>query len=289
MEKISVKAFGKINLGLAVLGRRNNGYHDVSMVMQTVGIYDTIELKIMEKNEIILSSNRADLPLDETNIVFKAIQLIKERFSIKKGISAHVHKVLPIAAGMGGGSADAAATLKGMNELFQLALSEEALREFGLILGADVPFLIMGGTALAEGIGEKLRKLPSPPKCHLVLAKPNISVSTKEVYEAFDSLNKPFIPKMETLIKALEEEALEDLGKALGNSLEGVTITKYPLIEEIKKKMMEEGAMAALMTGSGPTVFGLFEEKEKAEKAKSKLEKLPFMESVFVTEWFDGE
>lgn len=289
MEKISVKARGKLNLGLDVLGRRENGYHDLKMVMQTVELCDTIDLESLSKDEIVLTSDRKDLPLGEKNIVYQVIRLIKEEFGIKKGVAAHIRKVLPMAAGMGGGSADAAATLKGLNALWELSLSEEKLRELGLRLGADVPFLVMEGTALACGIGEELTKLPPPPPCSLLLVKPGLSISTKEVYEAFDSLKEPFHPNIEGLIKALEEGSLEKLGEHVGNSLEGVTMKEHPFIEEIKEKMRKEGAFASLMTGSGPTVFGLFKEEKKAKEVAVLFEGMKEVEQVFVTKWFHKE
>lgn len=289
MEKISVKARGKLNLGLDVLGRRENGYHDLEMVMQTVELCDTIELDALPEDEIRLLSDREDLPLDEKNIVYQAIRLMKEEYSIKEGILARITKVLPMAAGMGGGSSDAAATLKAMDELFQLGLSEERLRELGVKLGADVPFLIMEGTALACGIGEELTRLPSPPDCYLLLVKPKNNVSTKEVYEAFDSLTEAFHPDTKGLIEALKEGSLEKLCANLGNSLEGVTIKQYPLIESLKQKMIEEGALASLMTGSGPTVFGIFKEEERAKKAAEAFQAFSEIERVFVTRWFHKE
>lgn len=289
MEKIRIKAYGKLNLGLDVLGRRENGYHDVNMVMQTVGIYDTVDLMLTDRDEISLTSTEDDLPCDENNIVYKAIMLIKNRFGIKKGVTAHITKVIPMAAGMGGGSADAAATLIGLNTLFELQLSDEKLRELGLLLGADVPFLIMNGTVLAGGIGEDLRRLPSPPPCTLVLAKPKCGVSTKEVYEAFDELKDPFHPKIAVLIEALEEGSLLKLCENFGNALEEVTIGRHPVIRELKEICVKEGALAALMTGSGPTVFGIFDDETKARAAKEKLLCHDEVERVFVTEWFYGK
>lgn len=287
MRKIRVKAYGKINLGLDVLGRRENGYHDIHMVMQTVKLYDRISLEALEEEEIRIKTSREDLPTDEKNLVYKAIRLMKEEYSIKSGVLAEITKSIPVAAGMGGGSADAAATLRGMSYLFNLELSEERLMDLGLRLGADVPFCVMKGTAEAKGIGEELRRLPAPPKCFVLLAKPAISVSTKEVYEAFDSLAEIRHPDMRRLIESLGTEEIEPFCVSFGNVLEEVTAKKYPIIEEIKESMMENGAIAALMTGSGPTVFGIFKEKNKARKARKILLKKDGMEKVVITEWLN--
>ena len=242
MDRVYEKAYGKINLSLDVLGRREDGYHDVSMVMQTVDIYDVITLSKLEgKDEIVLTTDVEDLPTGEGNIVYKAIKLIKEEYGIDTGVSAHIEKHLPIAAGMGGGSADAAAALRGMNRLFELGLKSERLEEFGVRLGADVPFLIKGGIALAEGIGEKLTALPDFPECSLVIVK------------------------------------------LLGNVLEDVTIKKHGIIDEIKRLLVENGAVFSMMTGSGPTVFGIFENEEKAVMAGKRLSEIGGFELVEVT------
>lgn len=287
MKKIRVKAHGKVNLGLDVIGRRENGYHDINMVMQTVKLHDEIHLEELKEDEIRLKGNHEMLPLDERNIVYRAIQLVKEEYQIKSGVLANIVKRIPIAAGMGGGSADAAATLRGMSYLFDLQLSEERLMELGLRLGADVPFCIMKGTAEAGGIGEKLRRLPPPPHCFVLLAKPDISVSTKEVYEVFDSLKEVSHPRIEKLIETLGKEEVEPFCKALGNVLEEVTAKRYSVVEEIKRLLLEDGAMAAMMTGSGPTVFGIFRDKNRAKAARKRLLKESGLEKVVVTEWLN--
>ena len=278
MDRVYEKAYGKINLSLDVLGRREDGYHDVSMVMQTVDIYDVITLsKIEGKDEIVLTTDV------EGNIVYKAIKLIKEEYRIDTGVSAYIEKHLPIAAGMGGGSADAAAALRGMNRLFELGLRSERLEELGVRLGADVPFLIKGGIALAEGIGEKLTALPAFPECSLVIVKPNVSVSTKEVYEAFDSLTEVVHPNIKKLTDSLGKEDLRYIVKLLGNVLEDVTIKKHGIIDEIKRSLLENGAVFSMMTGSGPTVFGIFEDEEKAVMAGKRLSEIGGFELVEVT------
>ena len=268
MDRVEERAYGKINLSLDVIGRRENGYHDVSMVMQTVDLYDVISLNKLEGDgEIRLTANVNTLPLDETNIVYKAVKLVKEEYGLNTGVSVHIEKHLPIAAGMGGGSSDGAAALRGMNRLFELGLSNEKLEELGVRLGADVPFLIKGGIALAEGIGEKLTKLPDFPDCVLVIAKPDLGVSTKEVYEAFDSLKEVNHPDIMKLVKSLGSIGLKEIVKLLGNVLEEVTAKKYEIIEIVKNLLIDDGAVFSMMTGSGPTVFGIFENEEQAKKA----------------------
>ena len=284
MDRVYEKAYGKINLSLDVLGRRANGYHDVSMVMQTVDLYDVITLrKLSDRDGIILTTDVDNIPLDEGNIVYKAIKLVKEEYGIDIGVSADIKKRLPVAAGMGGGSADAAAALRGMNTLFELGLRSERLEELGVRLGADIPFLIKGGIALAEGIGEKLTALPAFPECRLVIVKPNVSVSTKEVYEAFDSLTEVVHPNIKKLTDALGKEDLRYIVKLLGNVLEDVTIKRHGIIDEIKRLLLENGAVFSMMTGSGPTVFGIFENEEKAVMAGERLSEIGCFELVEVT------
>lgn len=284
MDRVYEKAYGKINLSLDVLGRRANGYHDVSMVMQTVDLYDVITLrKLSDRDGIILTTDVDNIPLDEGNIVYKAIKLVKEEYGIDIGVSADIKKRLPVAAGMGGGSADAAAALRGMNTLFELGLRSERLEELGVRLGADIPFLIKGGIALAEGIGEKLTALPAFPECRLVIVKPNVSVSTKEVYEAFDSLTEVVHPDIKKLTGSLGKEDLGYIVKLLGNVLEDVTIKKHGIIDEIKRLLIENGAVFSMMTGSGPTVFGIFENEEKAVMAGERLSEMRGFELVEVT------
>ena len=284
MDKVNERAYGKINLSLDVLGRRANGYHDVSMVMQTVDLYDVITLrKLSYRDGIILTTDVDNIPLDEGNIVYKAIKLVKEEYGIDIGVSADIKKRLPVAAGMGGGSADSAAAVRGMNTLFELGLKSERLEELGVRLGADVPFLIKGGIALAEGIGEKLTALPAFPECSLVIVKPNVSVSTKEVYEAFDSLTEVVHPDIKKLTDSLGKEDLRYIVKLLGNVLEDVTIKKHGIIDEIKRSLLENGAVFSMMTGSGPTVFGIFENEEKAVMAGERLSEIGGFELVEVT------
>ena len=272
MDRVYEKAYGKINLSLDVLGRREDSYHDVSMVMQTVDIYDVITLsKIEGKDEIALTTDVEGLPTGEGNIVYKAIKLIKEEYGIDTGVSAHIEKHLPIAAGMGGGSADAAAALRGMNRLFELGLKSERLEELGVRLGADVPFLIKRGIALAEGIGEKLTALPAFPECSLVIVKPNVSVSTKEVYEAIDR-------KLEGAELAQREA---DVNRFY-NELELYTLTNYREVQNLVSRIREHlHADEVLMSGSGPTVAAYYTEETRFEADCEALESARWVEPTW--------
>lgn len=280
---MDLKALAKINLGLDVLGRRENGYHDVRMVMQSVYLYDNVRLEAREEPGIELSSNLYYLPNDSGNIAYKAAQMMIEEFHLEGGVRITLDKHIPVAAGMAGGSSNAAAVLFGMNRLFGLELTRQELMERGVLLGADVPYCILRGTVLAEGIGEKLTVLPSIPKCAVLIAKPPVSVSTRVVYEALDSKEIVKHPDIDGLIRALEEGSLKTVAACMGNVLEDVTIPKYPVIREIKQEMLEAGALNAMMSGSGPTVFGLFENKIKARNAQERIRRKALAKQVYVT------
>ncbi len=280
---MDLKALAKINLGLDVLGRRENGYHDVRMVMQSVYLYDNVRLEAREEPGIELSSNLYYLPDDSGNIAYKAAQMMIEEFHLEGGVRITLDKHIPVAAGMAGGSSNAAAVLFGMNRLFGLELTRQELMERGVQLGADVPYCILRGTVLAEGIGEKLTVLPSIPKCAVLIAKPPVSVSTRVVYEALDSKEIVKHPDIDGLIRALEEGSLKTVAACMGNVLEDVTIPKYPVIREIKQEMLEAGALNAMMSGSGPTVFGLFENKIKARNAQERIRRKALAKQVYVT------
>ena len=280
---MDLKALAKINLGLDVLGRRENGYHDVRMVMQSVYLYDNVRLEAREEPGIELSSNLYYLPDDSGNIAYKAAQMMIEEFHLEGGVRITLDKHIPVAAGMAGGSSNAAAVLFGMNRLFGLELTRQELMERGVLLGADVPYCILRGTVLAEGIGEKLTVLPSIPKCAVLIAKPPVSVSTRVVYEALDSKEIVKHPDIDGLIRALEEGSLKTVAACMGNVLEDVTIPKYPVIREIKQEMLEAGALNAMMSGSGPTVFGLFENKIKARNAQERIRRKALAKQVYVT------
>lgn len=282
MKKVVLKAYGKVNLGLDVVRRRDDGYHEVRMIMQTVGLFDRLELRKTSGDSIRLSANLKFLPLDEQNLVYQAIAAVKQKYSLKGGVEGYLEKRIPIAAGMAGGSSDCAAALRGMNQLFELGLKEEELREIGAGLGADVPYCVIGGTALAEGIGEKLKKLPPVPDCHILIAKPGISVSTKIVYENLDVPGLSSHPDITGMISAIENQDLKGITGRMENVLETVTIPRYPVIDEIKEFLLKQGAENALMSGSGPTVFGIFASEEKAQRALSNLRSFEDVKQAYV-------
>lgn len=283
MDKIKLKALGKINLGLDVLGRRPNGYHDVRMVMQTVYLYDQILLEKTDKEGISLKTNLFYLPVNENNLAYRAAKMLIDEFTIKEGVHISLEKHIPVAAGMAGGSSNAAAVLYGMNRLFQLGLTDQELMERGVKLGADVPYCIMRGTVLAEGIGEELTPLPAMPKCHVLLAKPPISVSTQKVYEKLDAQEVTKHPDIDGILLGLQTGDLKKITSSMGNVLENVTITEYPQIERIKDVMKEEGALNAMMSGSGPTVFGIYDAKMLARRAAARIREEQLAKQVHVT------
>lgn len=282
MDNYQLKAYAKINLGLDVVRRLENGYHEVRMVMQTVGIYD--ELSFSKTDEgIVITTDSGELPTDENNLIYKAAKRMMERYDIRQGVRIHLQKNIPIAAGMAGGSTDAAATMKGMNELFELGADREELKEIGVQIGADVPYCVIGGTALAEGIGEKLTVLPDAPNCFLLVAKPDINVSTKYVYEHLDAEGVPVHPDIDGMVQAIRQKDLQGVVDRLDNVLERVTVKEYPVIDTIKARMLELGALSSLMSGSGPTVFGIFPEEEKAIQAYEQLKTEGLAKQIFVT------
>lgn len=283
MDKLELKALAKINLGLDVLGQRENGYHDVRMVMQTIYLYDHVELRKKRGPGIELSTNLFFLPVNENNIAYKAAKLLMDEFRIKEGIQMHLQKHIPVAAGMAGGSSNAAAVLFGMNRMFELGLSQKDLMERGVMLGADVPYCLMRGTVLAEGIGEQLTPLSPMPRCYVLIAKPAISVSTKTVYEELDSCEITNHPDIDGIVKGLKEQDLYRVAKQMGNVLEEVTERQYPVIRQIKESMKKEGALNAMMSGSGPTVFGIFAEKQKARQAGKRIKDVGLTKQVYIT------
>lgn len=283
MDKLELKALGKINLGLDVLGRRENGYHDVRMVMQTLYLYDQIKMEKTKKPGIELNTNLFYLPVNENNLAYRAADLLMKEFEIKEGVKITLEKHIPVAAGMAGGSSNAATVLFGMNRMFSLGLSQQELMDRGVTLGADVPYCIMRGTVLAEGIGEILTPLPAMPKCHVLIAKPPISVSTKLVYEKLDSHEITEHPDIDGILKGLKERNLKKIASSMGNVLEKVTIEEYPVIEEIKNVMKKSGALNAMMSGSGPTVFGIFDDKDRAKRAARRIREQQLAKQVYVT------
>lgn len=273
IKHLGLKAYGKINLGLDVLRRREDGYHDVRMIMQTVGIFDRIDLIRNEEPGIQVETNLYYLPTNENNLVYKAAKLLMDEFHIISGITIRLKKFIPVAAGMAGGSSDAAAVLFGVNKMFQLGLTTAQLMERGVKIGADVPYCILRGTALSEGIGEVLTPLPAVPQCQVLIAKPGISVSTKFVYENLhaNDLRPDQHPDIDGMIDAIRARDIHGIAGKLGNVLETVTVGEYPVIREIKEKMMDYGAIGSLMSGSGPTVFGLFINPKAAQDAYEEL------------------
>jgi 4-diphosphocytidyl-2-C-methyl-D-erythritol kinase len=268
MDTLNYKARAKINLGLDVCRRLDNGYHEVKMVMQTVDMYDELEFRKRKDPDIILSvSSRDNLGDLANNLIFKAAKLMKEQYSIKEGIEIKLTKNIPVAAGMAGGSADAAATMHAMNEMFELGLTKKELMEQALQLGADIPFCVLGGTALAEGIGEKLTSLNAPPKASILVVKPPINVSTKWVYDRLDAGSIEKHPNIDAMVEALKEGNLKGITDNMENVLETVTISEHPIISDIKKMMIGSGAMNAMMSGSGPSIFGVFLDEEMANTA----------------------
>lgn len=283
MEQIIRNAYAKINLALDVLQKRADGYHEVKMIMQTVDIYDTLIFTKRAKPGIILKTDRKELSSGADNLIYKAAQSLMKEAGIMQGVEIVLQKRIPIAAGMAGGSTDAAAALAGLNELFALDFSLEKLQELGVALGADIPYCLMGGCALSEGIGEVLTKLPAPPQCILVIAKPDINVSTKFVYENLHAESLSEHPDVDGMIEAVQSGSLKGIADRLGNVLETVTIREYPVIDDIKRLMKNAGAENALMSGSGPTVFGIFTKEEYAEKAAAQIKERNLAKEVFVS------
>ena len=269
MNSIQLKSRAKINLSIDVLGKRQDGYHLVEMIMQTVDLFDKIKIFSLKEDTIIVESNSSDIPLDSRNIVYKAADLIKKQYNINKGVKINIEKNIPIAAGMAGGSSNAAAVLVGLNQLWELKLSLEEIKELGLKLGADVPFCIEGNAALAENIGEKLTNIDGLSEdTYILICKPELFVSTKEIYQEIDSKIIEKRPDNKLLINLLKENKIEEIASNMYNVLEEVTKAKYPIISEIEKTMIENNALGSMMSGSGPTVFGLYKNKEKAENCK---------------------
>lgn len=285
---ISLKALAKINLGLDVVRRREDGYHEVRMIMQTIHLYDRLDIKRTKGPGIQIQTNLSFLPVNENNLIYKAAKLLMDEFSITEGVSVKLDKRIPVAAGMAGGSTDAAAMLIGVNRLFSLGLTKRQLMERGVQIGADVPYCIMRGTALAEGIGEALSPLPPMVKCPVLIAKPSISVSTKFVYQNLKLDDTTIHPDIDLLIDDIKAKNLHDIAAHMGNVLETVTIPNYPVIDEIKKHMLSNGAVGAMMSGSGPTVFGLFDDEDTAKKAYKAMRSSHLARQVYLTSVYNN-
>lgn len=288
MDNISLKALAKINLGLDVVRRRDDGYHEVRMIMQTINLFDRLEIKKIKESAIKIHTNLFFLPVNENNLVYKAAKLLIDEFGIQEGVSVELTKKIPVAAGMAGGSTDAAAMLFGMNRLFGLGLSKKQLMERGVKIGADVPYCIMRGTALAEGIGDKLSPLPEMVKCPVLITKPQISVSTKFVYQNLKLDDKTVHPDIDRLIEDIRNKDLKAVSDHMGNVLESVTIPNYPVISQIKEQMMDSGAVGSMMSGSGPTVFGLFDDSRTAQLAFGKIKRSGLAKQVYLTSIYNN-
>ncbi|ABW17848.1 4-(cytidine 5'-diphospho)-2-C-methyl-D-erythritol kinase [Alkaliphilus oremlandii] len=287
MKQIYLKSRAKINLSLDVRRKREDGYHEVEMIMQQIDLYDNILIRERMDSEIVLSTNCIFIPTTSSNIAYKAAHKLKQRLDITRGIDIFIDKQIPVSAGLAGGSSNAAAVLMGLNHLWSLGLSTKELMEIGVTIGADVPFCLLGGTALAEGIGEVLTPINSDIKnTWIVLVKPAISVSTGDVYGSLDLSKIVDRPPTAQLLEAIKEGNIYDVSSKMCNVLETVTVNKYPIITEIKKKMMEYNALGAMMSGSGPTVFGIFKSYERAKSAYEHLSL--FYKQSYMVQTYNG-
>lgn len=288
MDKIELKAYGKINIGLDVIRKREDGYHDLDMIMQTVGVYDDVIISREDGTqtyEIEVSTDADILPNDKGNLAFMAAKVLMEAYDIKSKVKIHINKRIPIAGGMAGGSADCAAVLRGVNQLFQLGLTDEQLQEYGVKLGADVPYCIVGGTKRAQGIGEILTDLPTPPKCYVIIAKPDAFVSTKFVYSHIRPAQIENHPDIDGIIESIKAGDLYGMCEKIANVMEDVTIPEYPIIQKVKDILKSNGAVNALMSGSGPTVFGIYDDEEKAKKSMDVLSGKEFVSQLYLTKF----
>lgn len=275
-----IKAYAKINISLDVVGKREDGYHLLRMIMQNIDLYDLINIE-KAANGINISSNKPYIPTDERNLGYKAAKLFMEKYNLQGGVDINIRKSIPVAAGLAGGSTDAAAVLKGIRSIYDMDVSDEELMELGLKIGADVPYCIMGGTALCEGIGEKITPLKSFKDHIMIVVKPPFGVSTKEVYQSLDISRIYKHPDTEGLIKAVEENDLKYVCGGMKNILENVTLRKHIILKDIKNEMLRMGALGAMMSGSGPTVFSFFDDMLKAQQCYDKF-KMKYSE-VFIT------
>lgn len=283
MDSIKLKAYGKINIGLDVINKLPNGYHEVKMVMQTVGIHDSIQINKTLQSDIKIITNLYYLPANENNLAYKAAKILFDEFDIKEGIKINMKKHIPVSAGMAGGSTDAAAVLYGVNKIFSLGLTIEELKERAVKIGADVPYCLVGGTALAEGIGEKITSLKSMPDCHILIAKPGFSVSTKHVYQNLKVHEINNHPDIDGIISGINNNDIKQIANKMGNVLENVTIKEHPQLEKIKKLMISGGALNSIMSGSGPTIFGLFDDEKLLKEAYQSLKKARVAKNLFTT------
>ena len=284
---MQLRALAKINLGLDVVRKREDGYHEVRMIMQTIQMYDLLKIDKCSEPGIHLTTNLPYVPCDERNLVYKVAKLLMDEFEIRQGVIMNLKKFIPVSAGMAGGSSDAAAALVGMNRLFGLKLSMKDLMKRGVTIGADVPYCIMRGTALAEGIGEILTPLSPVPFCYILIGKPGINVSTKTAYENLNLSQIQQHPRIDSMIEAIQAQDLREMAGLMENVFEPGIIREYPVVQNIKDLMLEGGAFNAMMSGSGPTVFGVFDSRRKMEKTAQKLRESHLAKTVFATKVFN--
>ena len=289
MDRIVTKAYAKINLGLDVLRKRPDGYHEVKMIMQTVDLYDVLMVSKKEEDTITIATQREDLPVNEDNLIYKAVKLMKEVYGFQGGVHVELIKNIPIAAGMAGGSTDAAAAMRAINELFELNRPLKELEKHAVKIGADVPYCIQGGTVLSEGIGELLTDLPNAPQCILLIAKPDIMVSTKYVYENLNLPNLTKHPDIDAMVNAIKEGDVQGMIEPMDNVLATVTENKYGIIKEIKQTMEKNGAIKAMMSGSGPTVFGIFETMVQAATAFDAIKEKGMAREIFISKFVNPQ
>jgi 4-diphosphocytidyl-2-C-methyl-D-erythritol kinase len=287
MDRMTLKARAKVNIGLDITGVLDNGYHLVDMIMQTLQMHDEVTIRKKRERGIEIRSNLRYLPVNENNIVYQAAKMMVDEFQIQDGLRFDIKKEIPVAAGMAGGSADAASALIGINRMYQLSLSTEELCIRGLQLGADVPYCIQGGTMHATGIGEKLERITAMPDCFVVVVKPKASASTKVVYQKFDQLEQVKHPNMTQLLLQMEGKNLNGIADAMGNVLEQVTISMIPEIATIKEVLLKNGALNAMMSGSGPTVFGLYTNRAQADRAVAELSNKKSIQKACVTKFWN--
>ena len=285
MDTVTRKAYAKVNLSLDVIGKRDDGYHDLRTVMQTVDLYDTLSFSLNDTGHVTLTSSSDQVPSDDSNLIVRACNLMREAYDIKEGIDVDLVKDIPVQAGLGGGSTDAACALRAMNDLFSLGLSAGQLCAHGATLGADVPFCIRGGTCLAEGIGEILTPLPSPPACTVLIVKPQAGISTAEAYQTLDLKPIENHPDTDALVRALQDDDLKTMCDVMGNVFEPVAFRRIPALRDLEHTMRDYGALRAMMSGSGPSVFGIFREEADAVKTYHLLKSRGRGGAVFVSKF----
>lgn len=289
MDRVVTKAYAKINLGLDVLRKRPDGYHDVKMIMQTVDLYDVLSVSKKAEDTITISTQKEELPVNEDNLIYKAIKLMKDTYGFPGGVHVDLVKNIPIAAGMAGGSTDAAAAMRAINKLFEINRPLKELERIAVKIGADVPYCVQGGTVLSEGIGDLLTNLPDAPQCILLIAKPDISVSTKYVYENLNLPQLEIHPDIDAIITAIKRGDMQGMLDPMDNVLASVTETKYEIIRQIKKSMEKSGAIKAMMSGSGPTVFGIFETMVQAASAYDAIKENGLAREIFISKFVNPQ